>query len=245
MICAPRRFTTAALAGVTAIGLTFAGIATAVAKGNAAPTAKVKVGKPQGSNGTVRLVVRAKDSDSKYLRVHVPPKTNHGRLVPVLNRDGQVTGAYAYTPTPSARHAAARDGADVSATTDTFTVTVTDGRGGTVEVPTTVRVSPQNSPPVAGAPSVGAPDPVTGIVTGQVNATDPEGDPLSYRTPRQPASGTVTVNAATGGFTYTPTAVGPTLRGIVVEKPVTITITVIVSDGHGGAVPVLVTCPTP
>lgn len=245
MTSAPRRFATAALAGAAAIGLAFAGIAAAAAKGTSAPTAEVKVGKPQGSKGTVRLVVRAKDPDSKYLRVHVPLKTKHGRVVPLLNRDGQVTGAYAYTPTPSARHAAARDGADVSATTDTFTVTVTDGQGGTVDVPVTVRVSPQNSPPVAGAPTVGAPDPVTGIVTGRVNATDPEGDPLTYQTPRQPASGTVTVNDATGGFTYTPTPVAPTLREIVVDNPVTITFTVIVSDGHGGAVPVLVTCPTP
>ena len=92
---------------------------------------------------------------------------------------------------------------------------------------------------------MGAPDPVTGIVTGQVNATDPEGDPLTYQSTTRPATGTVTVNDATGGFTYTPTPVGPTLRGVVVEKPVTITFTVIVSDGHGGAVPVLVTCPTP
>jgi hypothetical protein len=37
-------------------------------------------------------------------------------------------------------------------------------------------------------------------------ATDVDGDALTYRITTQPTKGTVTVNAATGTFTYTPNA---------------------------------------
>ncbi len=41
-----------------------------------------------------------------------------------------------------------------------------------------------------------------GVVTGSINASDPEGDPLSYTVTEGPANGTVTVDAD-GNFTYT------------------------------------------
>jgi hypothetical protein len=41
-------------------------------------------------------------------------------------------------------------------------------------------------------------------VTGNVGATDPEGDPLTYTVTAQPKNGTVTIDQATGNFTYTP-----------------------------------------
>lgn len=44
---------------------------------------------------------------------------------------------------------------------------------------------------------------VTGVITGKVNATDREGDPLSYTVVTQPANGTVTIDA-NGNYTYTP-----------------------------------------
>ena len=246
MTAISRRLGVGALASALTISvacIASSDIAQSVPTRNADPTAKVKVGKPSGGKGTVRIIVRAKDSDSRHLHIHAPTRTDKGRVTTVTSRDGEATGVFNYTPTPSARHAAASDDADASATTDTFTITVTDGYGGTVAVPVTVQVRPQNSPPVAGAPTVGAPDPVTGVVTGQVNAVDPDGDPLTYLTSTPPTTGTVTVNPRTGGFTYTPTAVAPTLREVVVENPVTITFTVTITDGYGGSVAVPVNAP--
>jgi WD40-like Beta Propeller Repeat len=44
-------------------------------------------------------------------------------------------------------------------------------------------------------------------VTGYVGATDPEGDKLTYTVTQQPTNGTVTIDQATGEFTYTPKAI--------------------------------------
>lgn len=41
-------------------------------------------------------------------------------------------------------------------------------------------------------------------VTGNIGATDPEGDALSYKVTKAPQYGTLTIDQATGNFTYTP-----------------------------------------
>ncbi|HEY7053671.1 MAG TPA: hypothetical protein VH496_16280 [Mycobacterium sp.] len=41
-------------------------------------------------------------------------------------------------------------------------------------------------------------------IAGNIGATDPENDPLGYTITQQPVSGTVTIDQATGNFTYTP-----------------------------------------
>ena len=48
---------------------------------------------------------------------------------------------------------------------------------------------PDNQPPVVGTPVVGAPDHQTGVVTGTVVATDPDGDPLTYTVTRRRRTG--------------------------------------------------------
>ena len=58
--------------------------------------------------------------------------------------------------------------------------------------------------PVAGTPTVGTPDPTTGVVTGTLNFTEPAGLPMTYAVATNPTLGSVTVNSA-GVFTYTPT----------------------------------------
>ncbi len=45
-----------------------------------------------------------------------------------------------------------------------------------------------------------------GILTGSITATDPEGDVLAYTIAGAPEHGTVTLDAATGAYTYVPTA---------------------------------------
>ncbi|KNY08164.1 hypothetical protein AKG08_22030 [Achromobacter piechaudii] len=98
-----------------------------------------------------------------------------------------------------------------------FTYTVTSG--GAVETATvTVVVASVPDAPMTVDPAVPGQtfDPATGnyatsttedtAVTGQVLATDGDGDPLTYGVGTAPAHGTVTVNATTGAYTYTPTA---------------------------------------
>lgn len=88
---------------------------------------------------------------------------------------------------------------------DTFTYTVTDPLGGTGTgtVTVTVTVADDNFAPVAN-PTVGAPDPADGTVTGSLGATDPENDPLTYTVTDNVDSGSLVVNAD-GTFSYTPT----------------------------------------
>lgn len=43
-----------------------------------------------------------------------------------------------------------------------------------------------------------------GVITGNIGATDAEGDPLKYRVTQQPEHGTLVIDQATGNFTYTP-----------------------------------------
>jgi hypothetical protein len=41
-------------------------------------------------------------------------------------------------------------------------------------------------------------------VTGNIGATDPEGDVLTYKVTQQPQHGTLTIDQVTGKYTYTP-----------------------------------------
>jgi hypothetical protein len=61
-------------------------------------------------------------------------------------------------------------------------------------------------------------------VTGNVGATDPEGDPLTYTVTSAPTNGTVTIDQKTGNFTYTP-------NDINYEAVQTDSFTVSVTDG--------------
>ncbi|MCB0932848.1 MAG: VCBS domain-containing protein [Mycobacterium sp.] len=148
-------------------------------------------------------------------------------------------GVFTYTPTATAMHAAAGPGG--SATTDTVTITVRGLWGGTSTTTVTVPISPRNSAPTA-VVSVGSPDALTGVVTGAVNATDADHDPLTYSTPDTTAKGSVILSAA-GSFTYTPTtaarddAAAP--NATPAERQDTFTVTV--DDAHGGTAAVAVT----
>ena len=81
---------------------------------------------------------------------------------------------------------------------------------------------------------------VSGTITG---VTDTNGDALSYSVPaRSSGGGAVTVNATTGGFTYTPTA-EQRIAASAVNAPSSATrdaFTVTAADGHGGAATVSV-----
>lgn len=102
---------------------------------------------------------------------------------------------------------------------------------------------PSNSAPIAETPTVGVPDPATGVVTGQINATDPNGDILTYSAPTSTAKGAVVVDSTTGAFTYTPTDDARTTAGrpSATASDKTDTFTVTITDGRGGTATVTAT----
>jgi VCBS repeat-containing protein len=128
------------------------------------------------------------------------------------------TGAYSYTPVANFNG------------TDTFTVTVSDGNGGSATQVVTVTVNPVNDAPVTAATGTAVGNEDT-VITGLVTATDIDGNALSYAITGAAANGTVSINASTGAYSYTP---APNFNG-------TDTFTVTVSDGSGGTATQVVT----
>ncbi|PWV56983.1 Ig-like domain-containing protein [Chitinophaga sp. S165] len=132
----------------------------------------------------------------------------------VVNPDG----TYTYTPDPG------------YSGNDSFTVIISDGKGGTVTVTVNITVNPVvpgNNPPTGtGDTKTTEQDkPVNGNVTG----TDPDGDALTFTKGTDPAHGSVVVNPD-GTYTYTPAA------GYSGND----SFTVIISDGKGGTTTVTV-----
>lgn len=204
---------------------------------NHAPTATASVGAPSGSSGAVTVTVTGVDADGDSLSFSAPSSTAKGSIV---NAGG---GVFTYTPTTSARQNAAAPSATAADKQDTFTVAVTDGKGGTANVAVTVSIlaAAVNHAPTAKV-SVGSPNSSTGKVTGTVTGTDTDGDKLTYTVATKAAKGTATINAATGAFSYTPTGSARSKAGAssasASDKQDTFTVTV--SDGRGGTVNVAV-----
>lgn len=188
----------------------------------------VSVRTPNTSTGAVSGTVTASDPERTAL-TYAATTSPAGRVT--------ITGAgaFTYTPTAAARHAAARIGAGPSATSDTVAVTVTDSGGALARTDVTVPISPRNTAPRFGRNTVGVPEPVSGVVSGRLSATDADRDPLSFSAPASTARGTITIDALTGAFTYTPTADARNTAaqtGAAADKADTFTVTV--ADGYGG-----------
>ncbi|MFJ5282783.1 tandem-95 repeat protein, partial [Pseudomonas sp. NPDC088429] len=108
--------------------------------------------------------------------------------------------------------------------TETATVTVNITAVNDAPVPTDPGVPGQTFDPATGNYAVSTPEDVA--FSGQVVATDADSDTLAYSVATQPTNGTLTLNAATGAYTYTPTADYNGTDSFVVE----------ISDGNGGIV---------
>lgn len=205
---------------------------TAWKKYNTDPTATYSVGAPDPSTGVVRGQIYAVDAEDDPLTYSA---TTPAKGAVAFTADGGFT----YTPTAEARHAAARDWVTEAELSDSFTVTVDDGRGGTASCPVTVSIGPKNAAPVAGSPTVGTPVGSAGVITGSITATDADNDRLTYRGSGTTAKGTVAIDPTTGAFTYTPNASAFGMSGN------TDTFTITVTDGYGGSTPIAVTVPIP
>ncbi|WP_310622361.1 tandem-95 repeat protein [Flexibacterium corallicola] len=99
-------------------------------------------------------------------------------------------GSYTYTPD-----------ADFNGT-DSFSYTVSDGNGGENEYTFTVTVDPVNDAPVtADSTQTTAED---SVVSGTLSASDIDSTALTFALLSGPANGTITLDALTGAYTYTP-----------------------------------------
>ncbi|MCV7015103.1 Ig-like domain-containing protein [Mycolicibacterium madagascariense] len=208
-----------------------------ISRTNQAPVAGPTPISNPGENGVVLGQVSATDPNGDPITYTTQATSTLGGTVVPLNS----TGGFIYTPTAQARHDAAAADAPVSALSDSFTITASDGRGGVTPIVVTVPVSPANSAPAAGTTTVN-PAGANGVVTGTVSATDADADKLTYTGPTTTTTngGTVTTTA-TGGFTYTPSTTAQ--HAAAGTGPTSDTFTVTVTDGHGGVTPVSVSVP--
>jgi len=216
--------------GVVAVPVTVA-----VSPTNVTPNASSVVGAPNVSTGIVAGTAIGVDGDSDPLTYSGSTTTAKGAVVVTSD------GGFTYTPTAAARHAAASPTATAADKADSFTITVSDGHGGSVVLAVVVAVGPGNSAPVV-SPTAGSPNASTGVVTGTVNAVDPEGDPLTYGGSTTTTKGTVVVGS-NGSFTYTPTAAARhnAASSTATITQITDTFTVTVTDGYGANVSAAVT----
>ncbi|MFS0838243.1 Ig-like domain-containing protein [Paenibacillus sp. 1P03SA] len=180
-----------------------------VAPVNDAPvTTDVALTTPEDTPASGTVTATDVDGDALTFALAAPPSNGTA----VVNADG----TFVYTPFPDFNG------------TDTFAVQVSDGNGGTAISGVTVTVTPVNDPPAAEEIALVTPEDTP--VSGQVTATDADGDSLTFTLGTQPANGTAAVTPA-GAFTYTPAA----------DYNGTDTFTVIVSDGNGGMAEAAVT----
>lgn len=217
-------------------------LAASAAPGNASPEiSSIHVGAPSPKSGAVEIHVTATDPEGESLSVRATT-SSRGRV----RVDG---GTVTYTPTPSARHAAAREGAPPRERSAIIVVRVSDPQGGRVSKRVTVPISPANHDPSVRV-IVGKADPADGSILVRIKATDADGDPLRYRVPSSTDRGIIRgrgpraeARAAAPEYTYTPTAAARQAAGApgATQDDRQDTFTVTVSDGYGGTVEVPVT----
>ncbi|OAN47525.1 hypothetical protein A6A04_20325 [Paramagnetospirillum marisnigri] len=162
--------------------------------------------------------------------------TSHGTVS--LNT---VTGDYTFSP----NEGAASMGAGATAT-DAFTVRVSDGHGGSTSAQVGVSITGTNDGPTVTSTVNATASDHAGLTTGHVTATDADSNDaglVGYHIQGGAAGapgfetlttsyGTVTLNTATGDYTFSPNAAAASMaKGATATDAFTVT----VSDGHGGS----------
>lgn len=199
-------------------------------------TTKLSVGSPNSKTGVVTGSVTGSSPSSQSYSYSIADNPSKG-TVTITSK-----GAFTYTPTSAAMHAAARSDATSSDTTDQFSIVVAGNQGGTATVPVTVTVTAKNSVPSGAKFTIGATNGSTGAVTGNVTASDADRDSLRFSAPASTGKGSITMNASTGAFTYTPTAAARQNAGKSGAKSAdkSDSFTVTITDGYGGSATVAV-----
>ena len=152
------------------------------------------------------MLANDSDPDSDPLTVTGATTPAHGTAV--VNANNTIT----YTPTTGYTGP------------DSFTYSISDGRGGTASATVSITVSPAgNRPPVAVSNSATTAFNTAVTINVLANDSDPDGDPLTVTGATTPAHGTAMVNA-NNTITYTPATgySGPD------------SFTYSISDGRGG-----------
>ena len=139
---------------------------------------------PEGTAVTIGVLENDTDPDNNPLTVTSVTPAANGTVVPA---------GTAVTYTPKANFHGS----------DTFTYTVSDGKGGTATGTVTVTVVPVNSAPVARNSALTTAEDT--VASGTLSATDADGDALTYHLVTQGSKGTATLsNATAGAYTYKP-----------------------------------------
>jgi VCBS repeat-containing protein len=175
-----------------------------VASSSDHPTAPVVTNQTQNLvTGVVTGTITSIDPANQSLTYSV----SIGPIGGNVTLDG-TTGNFTYTPTTLNRQDANLGVIE----TDSFTVTATNGKYSSSAI-VTVPVSPASNDTPSTPTSSGQNENIyTGVVTGTVAAGSPDGSPVSYSitTPTIDgmalSTGSISINAATGAYTYTPTA---------------------------------------
>lgn len=135
-------------------------------------------------NETVTGTLSASSDAGLPITYQIQQNVNHGSLDLT-----PTNGVFTYIPT-----------ADFSGA-DSFTFTAHDDNGTSDPATVTITVSAVNSPPQANSLSIDVDGDTT--YSGQLHASDPDGDNLTFSRVSAPTKGSVSVNSS-GSFTYTP-----------------------------------------
>ncbi len=229
--------------GISGADTTTTVVSVDVVATNQPPTVVGSTAGTVAADGSLSGQIHATDPNHDSLNFVGASTSSLGGLVSV-NADGSFT----YTPTADIRHAAAAVNAPDTVTTDTFTVSASDGYGGIATATISVPVSPINGNPTGGAITGLQVDDVIGVVTGSVTGvSDPDLDTLTYSSsPMSTGGGAVDVYSD-GSFTYNPTT-DQRHRAAALGAPFAVThdsFTISVWDGHGGNTTVTIVVPVP
>jgi VCBS repeat-containing protein len=191
------------------------------------------------ADGTVTYRTRFNDADGDR-PTYTIGNVQHGTVVDNLN------GTFTYTPDHD--HLSSQAGVP----TDVFTVTVTDGHGGTTtgiavythSVPGEPEVDPDNSAPLNISNLIRSANEHT--VFGSVYATDPDGDPIIYEMNLDyaPIYGQLSLNEQTGFWNYTFDADTPHIAAVTPGEQVD-TFRIHAYDPSGADAAIDITIPIP
>lgn len=197
--------------------------------------ANAKPGTPVGGSQSTNAatgVVTGSVSSTDPLGAGVTYNVITSTIAGTLNFNG-ATGTYTYTPSAAARAAAS---AGIT-TPDVFTVTATNAAGTSSFAAITVPIAPNPAAPSTPTKTNQSVNSSSGLVTGKITSTDPNGLPLTYTLTLGGIQGSYTVNA-NGDFTFQPSAAAR-LASYLAGGNLNDVFTVTVSNGYSSATAII------